>query len=107
MDGTEKGKAGGCLMDSVPIGAILARVNPRVKETYQFVVNYKVANGGNSPTLRAIGRGLGECRAISTSVVSYYLSELEELGLISRNREKGEPKGITVIGGKWTPPGIA
>jgi hypothetical protein len=66
---------------------------------YSYIVAYKQANDGNSPTLREIAEAAG---ISSTSVVMYNLRHLECLGrleLIGCHR-----RGICVVGGSWIPP---
>jgi SOS-response transcriptional repressor LexA len=68
----------------------------------QFIIAYKAANDGNSPSLREIGPAVG---ISSTSVVVYQLVELERAGLISRtgtNRRQ-----IVVTGGQWSMTAVA
>lgn len=46
---------------------------------YWFVVDWKMANGGNAPTLRTIARA---CDMRNVSSACYALDRLERLGLI-------------------------
>ena len=75
---------------------------PTAQRVYAFIVAYKRRHDGNSPTYREIMDG---CCLGSTSVVSYFLEQLKEKGLIRRpeprigNRYAGK---IEVLGGQWT-----
>ncbi len=64
---------------------------------YQFIVDYKQQNDGNSPTIREI---LRQCRVSSTSMVKYYLDSLVDQGLIQMTSSNGHRK-IIVVGGSW------
>lgn len=68
-----------------------------VERVFNFIIDYKTRNGGNSPPYRKIARGVG---LASTSTVKTHLDTLEELGLVERD----EDGGIVVVGGKWTGP---
>ncbi len=61
-----------------------------------FIVAFKTANDGNSPTLRDIMAATG---ISSTSVTAYILRGLQAKGLITV--DDGFHR-ITVIGGRWT-----
>ena len=66
---------------------------------YRYIVDYKRAHDGNSPTLREIvDAGL----ASSTSVADYRLAALEEAGLI--RRPCSGARTIEVVGATWSPP---
>ncbi len=67
------------------------------KTIFEFIVSYKSANDGNSPSVREIAGRL----ATSTSMVDYYLARLEQLGLLERRRD-GSSRNIHIIGGAWT-----
>jgi repressor LexA len=67
-----------------------------VYNTYEYIVEYKAKNNGNSPSIRDIKAAVG---ISSTSVVELHLKELEEQGLIRRG--PGASRSIVVIGGKW------
>lgn len=63
---------------------------------FNYIVAYKRAHDGNSPTLRQMMQGIG---VNSTSVVHSHLRGLERAGLI--RRVKDCPRSIQVIGGRW------
>lgn len=66
-----------------------------------FIIRYKRAHDGNSPTYREIMRAVG---INSTSVVAYHLDHLEAAGLIERPQEVGNSRVIEVVGGQWIHP---
>ena len=67
----------------------------RLKRIYQFIVEFKKQNDGLSPSMREIGQQLG---VESTSLVSYYLKELEREGMIVLNPFNA--RGIRAVGGQ-------
>ncbi len=70
------------------------------EEIYRFIVAFKQAHDGNSPTLREIGAG---CAISSTSVVVYHLGLLAKAGRIRLCREdRSRARRIEVVGGAWT-----
>lgn len=76
---------------------------PQLSETtvrvYNEVVRVCEETGGIPPSTREIMRALS---IASTSNVHYHLLRLQAVGLITR--EHGQSRGITVVGGKWSPP---
>lgn len=74
--------------------------NPNRKHSRQavfdFIVSYKRANDGNSPSLREI---MAACGITSTSLMQFILDNLVDDGLI---RIGPGPRNIAVIGGCWT-----
>ena len=77
------------------------KVEPKWEQVYKFIVAYKRDHDGNSPTIREIQ---DECGISSTSVVFYYLNQLEARGLIRRPEPKIGSRyasRIEVIGGRW------
>jgi SOS-response transcriptional repressor LexA len=68
-----------------------------LQRIYRFLVEYKVDNNGNSPTLREICEA---CTISSTSVAIYYLRKLQELGLIHLEGAM-KSRSITVQAGRW------
>ena len=60
-----------------------------------YIVKYKTANDGNSPTIREIMSG---CEIGSTSIVSYILRDLQDEGKL---RVIDGSRGIMVTGGHW------
>ena len=73
------------------------KLEGRAQELFDFIVQHKIANDGQSPTIREMR---DETDITSTSVVNYYLDTLVDHGLIRRVDK--ESRGIQVIGGKWT-----
>jgi len=69
----------------------------------QFIVRYKRACDGNSPTYRDIMRA---CRLSSVSVVHYHLRTLARQGRI-RLLDDGSARSIVVVGGTWLAPAEA
>lgn len=76
-------------------------VNPRRRAMYEFILEYKQAHDGNSPSVREIGARLG---IESTSMVMYYLRQLEELDLILISSARS--RMIQVVGAQWLPPEV-
>lgn len=72
------------------------KLEGRAQEIFDFIVQYKTANDGQSPTMREM---MGGTDITSTSVITYYLDTLVEYGLILRVDK--ESRGIQVVGGKW------
>ena len=72
---------------------------PKIKypreDVLAYIVNYKTANDGNSPTIREIMSG---CHISSSSMVSYILRDLQDAGKL--RIEQGS-RGIMVVGGVW------
>ncbi len=69
---------------------------------FKFIVAYKVAHDGNSPTLRDIMR---EFEISSSSVANFIVRDLAAMGLIRLPPDCAGRKisrGIEVIGGEWT-----
>ena len=63
-----------------------------------FILKYKRASGGVSPSIKEIGTG---CHLNSTSQVYSHLMTLQQLGLIERNSHKA--RSIRLIGEHWSP----
>ena len=72
---------------------------PKIKypraDVLTYIIAYKTANDGNSPTIREIMSG---CHISSSSMVSYILRDLQDAGKI---RIIEGSRGIIVIGGVW------
>ena len=64
---------------------------------FDFIVDYKKKNDGNSPTVRTITEQFG---ISSTSVTYYVLRKLVKWGKITLN--KGTAQLINVVGGRWS-----
>ena len=70
---------------------------PRHRAVFDFVIAYKRAHDGNSPTIREI---CDSCGISSTSIGNYALTALQRRGLI---RFAGKhSRSIEVVGGAWT-----
>lgn len=74
----------------------MRRMIHSTKEILSFIVAYKSSHDGNSPTLRQIGHALD---ISSTSVVSYHVKKLKDLGLIDTGAYRA--RSIRVKGGNW------
>lgn len=71
-----------------------------LNKLYQFIVRYKVACDGNSPTYNDIMRA---CRISSKSLVQRRLKRLAVEGRIRLSSE-GTARSIVVVGGTWIAP---
>jgi SOS-response transcriptional repressor LexA len=65
---------------------------------FRFILEFKWAHDGNSPTIREIKEG---CEMSSTSYVMFILRRLESRGLIECPHF-GKNRMIVVSGGRWT-----
>jgi SOS-response transcriptional repressor LexA len=78
-----------------------ATVTPQRVKVFNFILTYKCQNDGNSPTFREI---MDACRISSTSMVVYYLKQLEKMGMIRRpepvNGNRSSAR-IEIVGGSW------
>ena len=74
--------------------------HPNRLGVFQFIVRYKRACDGNSPTYREIMRA---CRLASLSGVHYHLNKLERQGRIRRVPRR-RACSIVVVGGTWVAP---
>ena len=72
-------------------------ISLRQKAILAFIIRFKRDSGGDSPTIREIGRAVG---ITSSAVVAHHMDALEERGLITR--PDGKARRITIPGGKWT-----
>jgi len=70
---------------------------------FDYIVQYKRENDGNSPSLRDL---VADCEAGGTSAARYHVMKLEKQGKINIPAA-GRPRSIRVTGGRWTyePPG--
>lgn len=82
-----------------PVRSKSEQMEERLDKLYKFIVEHKVNNDGNSPTLREMCEAMG---MNSTSLLSYYLDALEKRGKIERGQN--DTRSIRVVGGKWHPP---
>jgi SOS-response transcriptional repressor LexA len=82
--------------------AAQARLDKIAGEIFDFVVEYKRAHDGMSPSLREIQERLG---APSHNVVYRCLRRLVADGRIVMH-EKGAARGIIVVGGAWVFGGV-
>jgi len=67
------------------------------KTILAYIIKYKAANGGNSPSYREITE---QCGIKSTSIVDYLLSDLERGGMIRRT--PGVARSIEIVGATWS-----
>lgn len=67
------------------------------KRLYDFLIEYKSNNDGNSPNRDTMATAIG---LRSKSGVNEYLDRLEALGKIKRGG-RGVARDIRVVGGKW------
>lgn len=74
----------------------------RREQIYNFIIQYKRANGGRSPTYAEIMIGVG---AASKSIVHYDVAHLAETGRVTLNEVGGRAIGIP--GELWLAPGDA
>jgi SOS-response transcriptional repressor LexA len=74
--------------------------DPRLADLLDFIIDFKEAHGGNSPSLREIIDGLVWWS--STSSASEALRWLRALGYIELH--EGKSRMIEVIGAQWTAP---
>jgi SOS-response transcriptional repressor LexA len=65
---------------------------------YAFIVQYKFAHDGNSPTVREI---MENCHISSKSVASSQLQKLEHDGKIRLGIQSKRARSICVVGGQW------
>ena len=72
------------------------KINERLTDVFNFIVEFKKAHDGLSPTVREIGEA---CKISSTSVVAYYLKKLQDEGSIKLLGTK--TRGIMVKNGRW------
>ena len=84
------------------IGSISFPKIAAVKNNTQMVLDaliaHKLANDGNSPSLRQISDAVGMS---SDNAIRYHLDKLESVGII---RRIGRERQIIVLGATWTPP---
>lgn len=67
-------------------------MNKTMQKIFDYIILFKKAHNGNSPTLREIMDG---CYVGSTSVVHYHLTQLESKGMIMR--KSGMARMIEVV----------
>jgi len=68
-------------------------------QIYDFIVSYKIAHNGNSPSIRDIGAAV---YINSTSQVRYRLDLLVDAGLIRYLPDIA--RSIEIVGGRWIRP---
>lgn len=68
--------------------------------TYQFIVQYKLENDGNTPSLRDIADAIG---VASSSTAWRIVQDLEKAGLVERVG-KGNGQFVKIVGARWLPP---
>lgn len=72
-------------------------ISTRAAQMLRFIVDYKITHDGNSPNMREIGAAAG---VESSSLISFYLGELERRGFIRRSRSYA--RQIELVGGTYT-----
>lgn len=77
----------------------LSQSTRRLLQIYNFIVEYKRVYNGNSPTIREIGDA---AKIDSTSLIDYYLTTLDGMGLI--NRDGGGARNIFLPNSQWVLP---
>lgn len=85
------------LSTAAPAKSGRRRLSDRQRRMLDYIVDYKTAHDGLSPTLREIGAG---CDISSTWVVNYNLERLVAAGRISRPARQS--RAIQVTGGGWS-----
>ncbi len=70
----------------------------KLDDVLAYIVEYKEANDGLSPTSQEMMAALG---ISSASVVSSLLERLEKKGLVKMHRVGKKSRGIKVVGGQW------
>ena len=86
-------------IDTSPLTKPPKPLSPRQQAILAFVVAYKEAEQGTTPTLRQIMRATG---ITSTSITAYNLTRLEARGYIEWIR--GKRLDIRIPGAKWVAP---
>lgn len=74
----------------------------RREQIYNFIIQYKRATGGRSPTYAEIMNGVG---ATSKSIVHYDVARLAEAGKVTLNDVGGGRRAIGIPGELWLAPG--
>lgn len=69
------------------------------QEILVFVTSYKKSHGGDTPSYRTV---ISSINISSTSVLHYYLLEMDKAGLI--DLAEGRRRGILITGEKYIPP---
>ena len=67
-------------------------------DVYNFLITYKRANDGNSPSIRQI---TDACGYKSTSAAHHALIRLQEAGKIKLLGDHGTSRLICIVGGFW------
>lgn len=70
----------------------------RRDQVMEFILTYKEAHDGNSPTVREIAAG---CGIPSTSNVVWWLRRLEAEGWLRVEETGTSRRRIMVVGGRW------
>lgn len=71
----------------------------RCQRLYDFIVEYKRKNDGNSPTYRDVINSVDGLT--SSSMVMFYMRKLEIFGLIRWTDPEGTARRVQVVGGHW------
>jgi hypothetical protein len=73
------------------------RVKHDLDSVLAYLIQYKLANDGNSPTIREI---CDSCDIPSTSVGLNVLHRMQKAGLITLD-ERNVNRKIQIVGGRW------
>ena len=80
----------------------LLHLTPIHFRVYKFIVNFKKAHDGVSPSFAEIAQG---CKLSSTSTVSQYLNSLVLFGMIEcKYGRRSKSRMISIPGARWVPP---
>jgi SOS-response transcriptional repressor LexA len=79
------------------------QLHPTTARVYRFIIRYKQANGGASPSIQEICQGVG---IASKSTVKYHLDRLAASGRI-KTADDGRARHITIPGEVWYLPEAA
>jgi len=74
----------------------------RAAQAYQYILDYKKANDGASPTIQEIADHLG----VVKSQALHHVRQLVKKGLLIMPEGKNITRCIQVYGSTWTPPNI-
>lgn len=77
---------------------ILKRIEDQQTAVLNFIIQYKSAHGGNSPSTREIAQAVG---LSSTSRVDVRIDELEAAGRLQRLGDKYQVRLLDVPGYSW------
>jgi len=84
-----------------PRPGALRPMNARQRSMLAYIIDYKRATQGHSPTIREMMAALG---ITSTSALRYSLNKLTERGCIELASGRGEALDIRIPGARWVGP---